>query len=82
LKKLKLKFTKKKNKNKKRKATPSQWGWPNHPLPASFFFFKINLHFYEDGHVSPSYWRHVALTCRANRFRENSERKINPESKT
>jgi hypothetical protein len=32
--------------------------------------------------VSPSYWQHMALTCRVNKFRQNGGRKIDPGSKT
>jgi hypothetical protein len=32
--------------------------------------------------VLPSYWLHVALTCRANRFRQNGGQKIDQGSKT
>jgi hypothetical protein len=59
-----------------RAATPK--GWLGHPFSFFFFefflnffykkisifiYFLINLYFFYDGrHVSPSYWRHVALT--------------------
>jgi hypothetical protein len=32
--------------------------------------------------VSLSYWRHVVLTCRVNKFHQNGGWKIDPESKT